>query len=79
MFISKADRHEHNIKQAASYNARPGLLTAPSGQQEPAIVLRSSGAIHAVLPAPEALRLANEIADALAAHRRFATKWKASQ
>lgn len=73
MFIAKPDRHEANVLKASTYNAKPGILTAPSGEQEPGVVLRGNGAIHVVLPAPEALRLANEIADALARHNRRST------
>lgn len=68
MFKSRPDHHQLNIRQAASYRAQPGLLLTPTGGQEPGVVLRSSGLIQGVLPATEALRLANEIADALAAH-----------
>lgn len=73
MFASRPDRHEFNIRQAASYGAKTGLLLTPDGGQEPAVVLRSGGVIQAVLPAADALRLANEIADALSIHRKYAT------
>lgn len=70
MFISKPDHYGVNTRQAASYTAGPALLSAPTGEHEPAVILHSLGNIRGVLPAPEALRLANEIADALAAHRK---------
>lgn len=69
MFISQPRHYEFNAKQAASYTAAPAVLIAGDGTQEPGVVLHSLHTIQGVLPAAEALRLANEIADALASHR----------
>lgn len=69
MFISQPRHYEFNTKQATSYTAAPAALRAMDGSQEPGVVLHSLHTIRAVLPAAEALRLANEIADALASHR----------
>lgn len=55
MFTSKSEHHDLNVKQAPTVHAKPAILTAPD--------------VHSVLPITEALRLANEIADAVDAHR----------
>lgn len=69
MFISQPSRHSFNVRQAPTINAKPALLTAPDGSKEPAVVLFSSFQVQGVMPAAEALRVANEIADAVDAHR----------
>lgn len=69
MFISASERYDKNVRQALSYTAAPAVMTRRDGQQEPGVILHSLKNIRGVLPAAEALRLANEIADALAAHR----------
>lgn len=70
MFISKPEQHRFNIAQAHSLKARPAVLTAAiGGDQEPAVIIRSKDGIHGVIPVAQALRLANEIADAADAHR----------
>lgn len=74
MFKSKPIHHDFNTKQAANYTARPAVLEAPNGQYETGVVLHSMGHIQGVLPVAEALRLANEIADALAEHHGKASE-----
>ena len=69
MFISQPNRHSFNVSQAPTVNAKPALLTAPDGSKEPAVVLFSSYQVQGVMPVTEALRVANEIADAVDAHR----------
>lgn len=68
MFIAKSEKYAANTKQAANLTAVPAIQNTPDGRQ-PAILLRSPGMIHGVLPVADALRVANQIADALAAHR----------
>ena len=68
MFISHTAHYAKNLLQAGTYAAQPAILSAPGGNQEPAVVLFKTRQITGVLPAAEALRLANEIADALGAH-----------
>ena len=68
MFKSRPEHYGFNIKQAADFTARPAVINAPEGHTEPAVILRTLGSIQGVLPVTEALRIANEIADALAAH-----------
>lgn len=65
MFLSGPDHYASNINHARNTKAGPATLTAPSGEQQPAVVLFKKGKIYGVLPAAEALRLANELADAL--------------
>ncbi|MDI3211697.1 hypothetical protein [Arthrobacter sp. AL12] len=68
MFTSQPDHHRRNIVQAFSYRARPAILSTPTGEQEPAVILRSGERIHGILPIAQALKLADQIADAVEAH-----------
>ncbi|KRE79917.1 hypothetical protein [Arthrobacter sp. Soil763] len=70
MFTSHAEHYQRNTEEAAHYNAKPARLTNHHGQNEPAVMIRSSNYIKVVLPVSEALRLAHEIADALATHQQ---------
>lgn len=69
MFISREEQFHRNTVEAMHYSARPAKLTN-NGQHEPGVVVRSGNFIKVVLPVTEALRLANEIADAVAAHKQ---------
>jgi hypothetical protein len=69
MFNSGADHYARNLKQAKSCAVAPATITKPNGEQTPAVVLFTMRQVRAVLPIPEALRLATEIADAADAHR----------
>lgn len=65
MFISKPDHYHRNVNESQKLKARPALLTATDGSQEPAVVIQSAHFIKYLLPTREALRIANEIADAV--------------
>jgi hypothetical protein len=65
VFLSSPEYYASNINQARITNAAAATLTAPGGERQPAVVLYKKGKIYGVLPAAEALRLANEIADAI--------------
>ncbi|MDQ0117454.1 hypothetical protein J2T22_000624 [Pseudarthrobacter defluvii] len=67
MFTSPSQFHTRNNKDAALFNAYPAKLMQPAGGKEPGVVLMKGKAIRAVMPVSEALRLANEIADSIAA------------
>ena len=69
MFTSPAEHYARNIRDAQDFNASPAWIGAPDGPREPGVVLRSGKGIRAVMPIPDALRLANQIADAIAAHK----------
>lgn len=69
MFASGEEHYNRNVRDAAGFIAAPARIRTPDGGQEPGLVIWGHRAIRAVLPATEALRLANQIADALAAHR----------
>ena len=69
MFRSDSDRYQENLVLAATTTARPAELQDPAGPKVPAVVVRTRKYILSVMPIPEALRLAHEIADAVAAHR----------
>lgn len=70
VFISKRAQHTRNIKEAARYQAAPAQLTVSEGEQIPGVIIRSGPFIKAVTPISDALRLANQIADAVDAHDR---------
>lgn len=67
MFIAKPEKYAANRRQAANFTATPAVQVTPTAERTPAILLRSPGMIHGVLPIPEALRIANAIADAVEA------------
>lgn len=70
MFTSPAEHHYRNLRDAAVFSASPARIGTPEGAPEPGVVLRSGNGIRAVMPIPDALRLAHQIADAIAAHRK---------
>lgn len=69
MFSSAAVHYDRNIKDAPTIHAKPATLNPADGMQEPAVVIFKTRQIQHVLPLAEALRLANQIADAIAAHK----------
>jgi hypothetical protein len=70
-FISKPDNYPNNIRDGADITAGPAYLTGPAGQ-EPGVVIRNGFRIRSIIPAAQAIRLANEIADAVEAAERNA-------
>lgn len=69
MFSSAAVHYDRNIKDAPTIQAKPATLNPADGDQEPAVVIFKSRQVLSVLPAADALRLANQIADSIAAHK----------
>lgn len=69
MFTSGAEYYTRNLKASQNFTAIPARIHNPAGGRENGIVLLNGKGIGAVMPVSEALRLANQIADALAAHR----------
>lgn len=67
MFKSRAEMHEVNLRQARNMRTEPATLTGPDGPK-PGVVIFEGYRVKAVLPIDQALRLANEIADAVEAH-----------
>lgn len=65
MFTTSAEFYNRNLKDAAAFNASAAKIGGPGGTSEPGVVLKHGRAIRAVMPVPEALRLANEIANAI--------------
>lgn len=65
MFTTSPEFYSRNLKDAAAFNASAARIGGPAGTSEPGVVLKHSRAIRAVMPVSEALRLANEIADAI--------------
>lgn len=68
MFTTGPEHYTRNLKDAAAFNATPARIGRQGGIEEPGVVIKHGRAIRAVMPLPEALRLANQIADAIAAH-----------
>jgi hypothetical protein len=69
MFRSDSNRYQGNLLQAAGTTAHPAELQDPAGPKVPAVVIRDTRYILGILPIAEALRVAHEIADAVAAHK----------
>lgn len=69
MFTSTAEHYERNLTKSENTKAAPALIDTPTGGIEPGVIVWGGKGIKVVMPAPHALRLAHEIADALAAHR----------
>lgn len=63
-FVSKPHNYATNIMEGSTIAALPAWLTAPDGR-EPGIIIRAGYQIRAVIPTADALRLANEIVDAV--------------
>lgn len=70
MFQSRSEHFDKNLMQAPSVHATLATLTSPDGTQVPGVAIFKSKQVACVLPVADGLRLANEIADAIAAHKR---------
>jgi hypothetical protein len=70
-FISKPENYSGNLREGADMSAGPAYLTGPRGR-EPGVILREGKRILGIVPAAQAIRLANEIADAVEAAERNA-------
>lgn len=68
-FISKPVNYRSNVSEGLSVEAGPAHLTSPDGHEN-GVVIRCGRAIKLVIPAREAIRLANEIADSIEALER---------
>lgn len=62
--------YKRNVTAAANYTAQPARLTENGNLDHPAVIIRNGNSIAAVMPIPDALRLANLIADAVEAHSK---------
>lgn len=71
MFRSQPDHYTRNTYDGDSLNAKGGFLTGPDGK-EPGVVIRHGYSLRFIIPAQAALRLANEIADAVEEAERAA-------
>ena len=69
MFTSTAEHYARNLTKSVNTKAAPALIDTPAGSVEPGVIMWTGKGVKVVMPAPHALRLAHEIADALAAHR----------
>lgn len=70
-FVSRPHTYGMNVADGKHVSAGPATLTSPTGP-EPGIIIRRGSQIHFVIPAEDAIRLANEIADAVEAHDQAA-------
>lgn len=70
MFQSRPEHYDKNLMQAPSVHAALATLTSPDGAQIPAVAIFKSKQVACVLPLADGLRLANELADSIAAHNR---------
>ncbi|WP_455835386.1 hypothetical protein [Pseudarthrobacter siccitolerans] len=63
-FISHSYTYGRNVEDGRQIQAGTAWLTSPKGQ-EPGVIIRRGSHISFVIPAADAIRLANEIADAV--------------
>lgn len=70
MFTSGPEHYEHNVKDAVKMKAGKARMTGPDGTHQQGVIIWSGKAIRSVMPVAEALRLAHEIADSVAAHKK---------
>lgn len=70
MFTSGPEYYDHNVKTAQALKAGKARLEAPDGSYHQGVVIWSGSGVRSVMPTAEALRLANQIADAIAAHKK---------
>ncbi|UZX04019.1 hypothetical protein F8G81_16475 [Arthrobacter sp. CDRTa11] len=64
IFISRPHTYNMNVEDGRLASAGPAKLTSPTGV-EPGVIIRRGSQINLVIPEHDAIRLANEIADAL--------------
>lgn len=69
MFTSTAEHYDRNLRKSEETKAEPARIHTPTGGTEPGVIIWGGKGIKVVMPAPHALQLAHQIADALAAHR----------
>lgn len=72
MFVSKPEYYWSNLDDAQNAHAKQAILTAADGSTEPAVAIFNDRRLKFILPAHEALRLANQIANTLQANRKEA-------
>ena len=65
-FISKPENYDHNIREGYGATAGPAILSGHNGREN-AVIIRSGHHIKFILPTDQAIRIANEIADAVEA------------
>ena len=68
MFKSRPEHYTRNATESREVNAQPATMAGHDGA-EPAVAIFQARQIRYVLPVNEAMRVATEIADAVAAHR----------
>lgn len=69
MFKSRPEHYTRNNTEGQQLNAQPATMAGQWGE-EPAVGIFQNNQIRYIIPASEALRVATEIADAIAVHRR---------
>ncbi len=73
IFTSTSDHYEDNISRSNKIGAHPAWSWDTTSTRHPAVVLLRGTPVPLVLTPEDALRLANEIADALANHPQDGT------
>ena len=68
MFTSREAFFEQNIRDGKRLSIRPALITAPDGTEVPAVAAFNGYYMKFCIPADDALRIANDIADAVEHH-----------
>lgn len=64
-FTSHPTHHETNVREGLELRAVAALMADDYGRKEPAVAVFAGQRIRFVIPTAQALRIANEIADAV--------------
>lgn len=72
LFHSRDHHYWANTEDAKDTYAKPATMDTPQGL-EPAVALFSGKFIRGIYPLDEALRIANQMADSIAYHKKRAT------
>ncbi|WP_299165903.1 hypothetical protein [uncultured Arthrobacter sp.] len=64
VFTSRPENYKRNISEGRRTVAHPAILTGPEAT-EPGVVIFAAGRLRMVLPAADAIRVADAIVDAL--------------
>jgi hypothetical protein len=68
MFTSRSPYYDRNIEDGKRLTIRQALITDPDGNHINAVALFNGLHMKFCIPANDAIRLANDIADAVEAH-----------
>lgn len=69
MFTAQERFYAKNHDNAENTYVRPSLQATPDGSTEPTVTIFTHDEFRSILPIPDALRIATQIADAIQYHK----------